>query len=284
MLGVACGPSVGTGDGEGGSGDDTGADSSGSATSVSATSVADTGGTMPMPTTDPTISTSPDPTSDVDSGDVEECVDGTFVGLYLSGAEASEFESCQSGERWWFEEGGLYGIQCADLWITVEGRLCGPGQYGHLGGYEYELQGTIVEGPCRSDCVGEPDPATCGDVEDLCPTVECDVALQDCASYERCKPVAYPPGTPPWTGSRCIDMGDLAPQIGWVCKQLGGPWSDTCGQGFCAADSNGETRCVPTCNPEAPDCDDGTTCWPCDVDTSSGLGPFGVCTVDETAC
>lgn len=275
---------MGTGDGDDGSDGDTGADTSGSATSVGATSVADTGGTMPMPTTDPTISTSVDPTSDVDTGPVQECVEGVFVGLYVSGAETSEFESCETGERWWFEEGGLYGVQCADLWITVDGRLCGPGEYGHLGGYAYELQGTIVEGPCLSDCVGEPEPETCGEVEDLCLTVECDVAVQDCPVLERCTPRAVPDGVPPWTGSSCLNQGDLAPLLGWACHSTG-LWSDDCGPpGFCAADETGEGTCIEICNPEAPECDDGEVCWVCDYDLSSGLGPFGVCNTEWTPC
>lgn len=281
-LALACGPSVATDDGDGGaSGDtsgpgDTGSSAGPTSTTEPVTSVGTSSTT--------TVSTSMGPSSDVDTGVVPECIDGTWTGLFSTGPESLLFESCDTGESWWFEDGAPYGMQCGgELWIVVEGQLCGPGSYGHLGGYTYELRGTVIDGPCAADCVGEPDPPSCGSFEDHCLGVECDVLVQDCELGDRCVPRSFG-GIPPWTGSVCVPMLDPQP-VGAPCEGAG-PWDDYCdADGFCAIDpDDGTGTCIAICDVGAPACGDGEQCWACPTAPGSGLSPFGVCAVEPTAC
>ena len=62
----------------------------------------------------------------------EVCARGVFAGTYFSGFESSGIELCDGPDNVWVDSGGPGG--CDDVFVVIEGTLCGPGQYGHLGG------------------------------------------------------------------------------------------------------------------------------------------------------
>ena len=137
-------------------------------------------------------------------------------------------------------------FDCPSVWVRVEGMLCGPGSYGHLGQYEYQLDGTIMLGPCENEC-GE-EPTECAEPGSDCMLeVECDLDDQDCEEGQPCVPTSLD-GSAPWGGSTCTDdmPGGAA---GDPCTREEN--EDDCGPGlWCVPDAFGSDtgECVAFCS------------------------------------
>lgn len=73
-----------------------------------------------------------------------------YAGHLSMGFETSAFTPCAPGERWWVSGLGAElseryraaskGQDYQPVFLRVRGRLSGTGRYGHLGGYERELE------------------------------------------------------------------------------------------------------------------------------------------------
>jgi len=252
------------------------ASTSGSADAAGTTTdTGSTGGSSPT-TGEPTSASTTTTGADASTGEIEECVEGTWEGTVSAGFEFVAFDDCDAVETWWFEGG--WDACSAPLWVRVEGRLCGPGRYGHLGQWQYELRGEIVEGPCEGTCGA---PTRCADFEALCPSFDCDPLVQDCPVAERCVPYATE-GGPPWEGTRCVPLVDPAQAIGAACTSTA-PWQDDCvAEAFCQADETGTGTCMPLCNAFVGErCDVGV----CTLCGTIGKGLFvGVCGEDGIVC
>jgi hypothetical protein len=279
---VACGPTLDGAEGGGGSGS-AGSSAGEPATTGSAASTDPTSATAPGgSTTDPDTGTGTGTgTEGSESGALEACVDGTFVGHFVGDFESESFVSCDSGDDWWFE-GPFFGMPCPDgAWIRVEGTLCGPGNYGHLGGYAYQLSGNVVQGPCTAECGDSPAPEQCGTIHEVCPWAECGVVGQTCREGERCVPRSIE-GVPPWTSSECVAEVAMARGLAEPCSRVA-LWQDDCAAGsFCAGDEDGNRTCAALCDPDAPACAGDELCLPCETD--AGLQPIGVCGVEPFEC
>ena len=244
------------------------------------TSKTTTNATTELETTTSSVTAADSRTSTDDAAPTETCVRGTFVGLVTAGFESSAFESCETGESWWFVSGANGSCPSA-LWVRVEGELCGPGSYGHLGGADYELRGEVVEGPCEAACEGEPEPSSCASFPELCPLVECLLVAQDCETGQRCVPTVLDNG-PPWHGATCVRASDPAQTIGETCTSAG-PWQDDCEPAaYCVADALGVGICAAICDPEDTGACGDETCWPCDFTEPPVL--VGVCGSTRVAC
>jgi hypothetical protein len=272
-----CGPEVAGDAGESGSaGSSSDADTSASATTGASTTSAGTTFGSSASTSDSSASGEAD-----ESGELRECVQGTWSGLFSSGFEWVYFQECGQVEPWWFENGAPQTWCDTTVWVVVEGTRCGPGNYGHLGGYTYELSGTVVEGPCTADaCTGAPE--ACGTFEELCQLdVECDVLAQDCPAGERCVPTSAD-GFPPWTGASCMMLPPMPVGLGEPCATAG-PWQDDCDAGrFCVPDAQGSDVgvCAPLCDPSQMDSCGAEACWFC----NSAVLTIGVCNVAQLQC
>lgn len=263
MLVLGCGPRVEDGSGSGGGSAEGSSDAS-SSESGPVTS-AETFDTTPM-TSSSATEIGDTSSSSFDTGDQPDCVQGIFEGIAYSGFETASFESCETGDIAWFENTPY---PCEEAWVQVEGTLCGPGSYGHLGGYTYQLSGVVISDPCTNAC-GEP-PTGCGPAEEICATslTECDIATQDCKVMgQTCVPVSMS-GSPPWTGTQCIDDTPGGAE-GDPCNRAGN--DDDCGPGlWCIPDAfdsiTGE--CVAFCP--------GGACPGECVECSVDFGSFPVC-------
>ena len=277
VCAAACGPSVGgTSEGAGSEGATTRSESSSSGT----TSTSGTSSTSSSEGTDLSADASTDVATSSESGDVERCVDGTFVGTYNGYFEYFDFTRCDTGERVWFEPNASY-IECDNAWIVVEGSLCGPGYYGQMGYYDYQLIGDIVDGPCRASCEVEDPPAEqCGTFDEVCSHIDCRPAASTCPAGERCIASSVS-GAPPWNSSHCVPESERPQPVGGACTSMS-PWNDDCASGgYCDAGV-----CKQVCADDA-ECAEGELCRPCDVDIAEPrLEPlaFGICSVDPIAC
>ena len=271
LLLLAC-PGRPSSEGDGsGAGTETAVDST-------ATDPSADGPTSAGPTADATEGTSTATTATTDdpstSTGESECVQGTFMGRYYSGFEWTYVEICD-GPRAWMEVGNLFG--CDATWVVVEGSLCGPGSYGHLGSYDYQLGGTVVEGPCvEGSCGGEP--SGCGTVEEVCGGMaECDWIAQDCPEGERCVPSSRS-GVPPWEATRCVPIPGTTVGLGEACQT--GLGNDACELGLFCWSSDPlapDGTCVELCDPAAS-CVGPGTCIDCEGQVGPAIGPeLGMC-------
>ena len=213
------------------------------------------------------------------TGVIETCTPGTFEGLYSVGFESSGFQDCATGEDWWFAGSGGGNEGCPpEMWVRVEGEVCGPGHYGQLGAYDYELRGEIVLGPCEASCGEDPSDDACTSFDALCPFYYCDPVAQDCRRGQRCAPTSAE-GTSPWTGAACVPIEEPAQPIGAPCDP-GEQWGGNCeAAAFCVGEP--EEICAPLCHIALDECDVGT-CWPCDF--GGDTIELGVCNETELAC
>jgi len=254
--------------------------SSGGSTSSPMSTSADaetSAGTSTSPTSTPgeSSSASSESSATSESGDVEECVEGTFVGRYYGYFEYFEFQPCDGSEPAWFMPGGNF-LECVDAWITIEGWRCGPGSYGHLGYYLYEMGGEVIEGPCDVGCGVDPSPEQCGTFEEVCLEPTCDPVASACDAGQRCVPSSFS-GLPPWTASECVDDG--VQPLGGACTTTS-PWADDCAQGgYCD-----EGVCAAVCDDDA-DCAADEECRICEIGNTGNYDLYvGVCSTDELAC
>lgn len=274
MIALAgCGPEPGQGAAE--------STSSGSTTATGTTGADPTteGSTTNVDTTSAETSGAQGSTDGSSTGVMETCTPGTFEGFYTVELEGSAFHDCATGE-WAAFAPGRGNVGCpAEMWIRVDGELCGPGNYGHLGGSEYELRGEIVLGPCEAACGEDPPDDACTSFDALCPFYGCDPVAQDCRVGNRCAPTSAD-GAPPWTGTACVPLDDDAQPIGAPCDP-GAQWGGDCeAAAFCVDDGTGQGVCAPLCNYRLDECEVGT-CWPCAFAEPDELG---ICSDTEVAC
>jgi hypothetical protein len=226
-------------------------------------------------------SSTADSTSESTGGEV--CLEGTFVGYYSGDFEYFEFSPCEGGEPAWFTPN--FPQECRSTWVTVEGSMCGPGGYGHLGYYRYELRGEIVEGPCDASCGDDPPPDRCGTFEEVCVVPECSIIEQTCADGMRCVPSSLA-GTPPWVSSRCVPVAADPQPLGAPCTRAAA-WNDDCDvDGYCPADGDEPVVCRSLCGSDF-DCAADEQCSRCDISRVFEYDQdlrAGVCGVDDTAC
>lgn len=264
----------------------------------------DTGGTTDATTTSVTPSTGLDPSADgpsststaattvvdttADSLDVSdsesstgesECVQGVFRGRYFSGFEWTYLDICDGPSPW--TEVGTIDV-CNDVWVVIDGTLCGPGAYGHLGGYDYFLSGTVVEGPClEGTCDGEL--LGCGTVAGICGgTAECYWPEQDCPAGEKCIPTSQA-GVPPWMSTECVPIPPGAVGLGEACTT--GTESDNCDLGlFCWNEDPlaPDGTCVTLCEPTDAPCPGPRQCTDCAGNIAQvGDADLGMCLPDD---
>lgn len=237
--------------------------------------------TSSSPTSAESSSGSSEPVESSDSSEpsestgAEECVEGIFVGRYSGYFEYFEFAPCDGSEPAWFLPGNDY-LECLDAWITIDGWRCGPGAYGHLGYYFYEMGGEVIEGPCDVSCGVDPSPEQCGTFDQVCAKPTCDPVEPDCDAGQRCVPSSFS-GLPPWTASECV--ADGVQPLGAACTSTA-PWTDDCAQGgYCH-----EGVCAAVCDDDA-DCAVGEQCRICEIGNTGNYDLYvGVCSADELAC
>jgi hypothetical protein len=211
---------------------------------------------------------------------METCTPGVFDGLYTVEFAGASFEDCASGHTMWFEGGG--NVSCPPgVWLRVEGEVCGPGHYGHLGQTEYELHGEIVLGPCEASCGDDPSDEACTSFDSLCPFYGCDAQAQDCERGFRCAPTSAD-DAPPWTGTQCVPIDEPVQPVGGACSPAG-QWASDCeATAYCVGDEpGGEGVCAPLCSSQLGDCDVGT-CRPCAFERDAF--EVGVCSETELEC
>lgn len=206
----------------------------------------------------------------------ETCVAGTWTGVLTMRFGTQFFDSCDDpGGSWWLVGGP--GFACEDLLITIEGTLCGPGEYGSFGDFLYQLSGSVVGDPCVPAICGA-EPTQCGTIEELCfpPLVECSLADQDCAAGDKCVPHAEK-GAAPWIETRCVVVDPAPVGPGEACMRSGS--DDDCALGWwCIPDVPGSEQgvCAELCTTETV-CSAGA-CGACD---GGGTLDFGVCVPPE---
>jgi hypothetical protein len=243
------GTPMGEGTGTGSSG------SSGSSPGSSTTSLTMTQTSTPSTSLEPSSSSTEDP----DSGttDAEVCIQGTWTGVFTYGFETTTFTPCEGEPRgsWWYE-GPI--DACGTALVTVTGTVCGPGNYGHLGGYSYQFGGSVEGDPCLpAQC----DVASleCAPFPVLCDIAECSLDEQDCGGANKCVP-ASADGLPPWTETECVPVGREPLEVGQPCTI--DPPNDDCESGA-------------WCIPDAPGSGTGTCARLCSAENSCGM--FGDC-------
>lgn len=194
------------------------------------------------------------------------CVSGSWSGILRRGSAWTSFTECGTAETWWLEsapEG------CDDVYLTVMGTLCGPGEYGLQGAYAFTLSGIVSEGPCTTDaCDGAPTACT----DTLC-QLKCDLWAQDCPEGQKCIPVTQADAEPPWDGTSCVLLDATPDPAGAACVYNG--LADGCEMGWwCQPDAMGADMgtCVQLCQ-EDMDCTAGT-CTDCD---GANAHEFGAC-------
>lgn len=279
-LAAGCGPV----ELEGGT---TGADASGAATPATSEPASD-GATD---TDAPSLTTaSADATTAVDTTGAAEsstglapevCVEGVFAGTYFAGFESSAIELCDGPDGGvWVDGAGLYA--CRDVFVVIEGTLCGPGQYGHLGGSDYLLTGTVVLGPCTAGSC-DTRPSGCGPSDQVCGGLqECDLFDQDCPAGEKCVPTSSQDG-PPWTGTSCSPHPPAPEGPGDPCDTAG---ADECGPGlFCFREGSArrEGACVDLCETGGAPCKTGE-CITCAGDVDFGMCLPAMCGAGPCGC
>lgn len=218
-------------------------------------------------------------TADASSGDatstgptvVDECIEGTWTGIFFGSRADWAFDSCDGGELWWYAGAGVW---CdADIWIAVQGTRCGPGRYGPDGTWAYELTGEVVAGPCLWDECTET-PEQCGYFEDMCTVQATCYDENGCDQDHKCMPYGQW-GEPPWDDTICVPLARDAAQEGEPCT-TDAIWLDDCDRGLkCVATDPGGTMgfCAPLC--EAPA---ACNCQPCQA------GEFSVCSETPIEC
>lgn len=90
-------------------------------------------------------------------GDSEE-----YQGIYERGFEADAFHPCGTGEAWWVTGGEDLHARYAEVterdyqpvYVVVRGELSEPGSWGHLGGYDRQIdvEELIAMDPQRTRC------------------------------------------------------------------------------------------------------------------------------------
>ncbi len=194
------------------------------------------------------------------------CESGTWSGILRRGSAWTSFTECGTAETWWLDSAP---DDCDDVFLTVEGTLCGPGEYGLQGAYAYILNGVVTDGPCTPDaCEGAP--TSCD--ANLC-QLQCDLWEQDCPDGQKCIPVTNADAEAPWDGTRCVllNMDPLGP--GAACDYNG--LADPCATGWwCLPDMAGSDvgSCVSLCQDDEVCM--GGACTDCD---GGGAHQFGAC-------
>ena len=237
--------------------------------SSSASSLTMTSTTMPSSSSATGSSSTEDP--DAGTSDGETCVQGTWTGVFTFEFETSAFTPCEGEPQttWWYEGPA---DACGSTLITISGTVCGPGSYGHLGGYSYLLSGTVQGDPCLpAECdVGS---LECGSFGELCEIAECSLDEQDCGGDRKCVP-ASADGIPPWIETECVPVARTPVGLGQPCT-IDAP-GDDCEYGtWCIPDAEGSSTgvCVELCSLENP-CTAPDECVGCNAHL---LLPFGVC-------
>lgn len=194
------------------------------------------------------------------------CESGVWSGVLRRGSAWTSFTECGTAETWWLDnapEG------CDDVYLTVEGTLCGPGEYGLQGAYSYILNGVVTDGPCTTDaCDGAP--TSCADT--LC-QLRCDLWAQDCPDGQKCIPVTSADAEAPWDGTSCVLL-NMAPLGGGAACEYNG-LADPCETGWwCQPDGPGQSTgtCVQLCQD-----DEGCGGDTCETCNGGGAHEFGAC-------
>jgi len=200
------------------------------------------------------------------------CESGTWSGILRRGSAWTSFTECGTAETWWLEnapEG------CDDVYLSIEGTLCGPGNYGLQGAYAFTLNGVVSDGPCTTDaCEGAP--SSCADT--LC-QLKCDLWDQTCPEGQKCIPVTQADAEPPWDGTTCVLLSKAPVAAGATCVYNG--LADSCAEGWwCQPDAMGAEMgtCVQLCQ-----ADDGCAVGPCESCNGGGAHEFGAC-APSTGC
>jgi putative lipoprotein len=87
----------------------------------------------------------------------------TYAGTVAFGFEVEEFRPCGRDESWWVTSApqdlreryrAAAGFDYKPVYVVVEGIVGPPGEYGHLGAYDHELEVTrlLEMDPRRGSC------------------------------------------------------------------------------------------------------------------------------------